>query len=530
MSLADSSIRIRPRLHWEAHDLGFVMARRWFVPLVSLWFMTCLPIAASLLLTLGADSWIPFLLLWWLKPLYEWPLVYWISQRVFATAPTIKQSFTVFRPKQIVALLPYLLWRRLSPQRTFTMPVGMLEGLKGAQRSQRVDLLAHNQSAASWLIVMCFHFEAVLLLGVYLAVQFFSADPLNETVIGGWTIDTIAPWLNLLFMVLVMALIAPFFVAAGFAAYLARRTQLEAWDLELMFRDLGQRLRNEVRDHPEEPAAAVHLNVDTSSTTAQYSKANSATLHSFLLAALAPLASVVLACSLLVGHVNTAHAQDHEPEQEVTTVHNREEAKALLSEVLSDKDFGEELVFEQWQYRKVEEALEEEEENIQLPFVKWLAVILELVMWVLVFALLIWGGIYLANALGWITPNMRQEAQNEVFHAQTTPEDNHLSLPDDIAAAVAALLQADQIREALALLYRASLQRLASSVTVPIPESATEGECRRWVRAHCQGPQAQYFDHLAKAWIQAAYGTRLPERARVEQLHASWSQWFEVST
>ena len=39
-----------------------------------------------------------------------------------------------------------------------------------------------------------------------------------------------------------MSIVEPFHVAAGFSLYLNRRTELEAWDLELAFRRLRERL------------------------------------------------------------------------------------------------------------------------------------------------------------------------------------------------------------------------------------------------------------------------------------------------
>ncbi|MCU7958847.1 MAG: hypothetical protein KZQ58_02400 [gamma proteobacterium symbiont of Bathyaustriella thionipta] len=38
-------------------------------------------------------------------------------------------------------------------------------------------------------------------------------------------------------------LLEPFYVAAGFSLYLNRRTLLEAWDLELAFRKMSQRIK-----------------------------------------------------------------------------------------------------------------------------------------------------------------------------------------------------------------------------------------------------------------------------------------------
>lgn len=517
MSLADSTVRIRPRVHWEAHDLGFAMGRRWCLPLMGLWLICCLPVAASLMLGLGADSWIPFVVVWWFKPLYEWPLVYWISQRVFATPLTVRQSLAVLKPGRIGPLLPYLLWRRFSPQRSFTMPVGMLEGLRGEERTQRVNLLAWNQSAASWLIVVCFHFESILLLSVYLCLLFFAGDNLaDERFLGTVDLLAISPWVQMLLMVLAYAFMAPFFVAAGFAAYLARRTQLEAWDLELVFRDLAQRLRQE-RSSSGSGFRTTHQPTESVRPT-----------RNTLMALLSPCAAALLIATLGLGGAQWAQAQEKPEDEIVVSVDGPDTAQELVTEILEHKDFGYEETVTEWRYREAEEEVQEEESEFTFPFVRWFALILEVVLWLSVFAALIWGGMYLANALGWITPSMRQP-DDEALAVNPEPQIHHdNALPDDIPAAVAALLKADQRREALALLYRASLLRLAASVTAEIPESATEGECRRWVRHHCVGPQAQFFDGLARAWIQAAYGTRLPARDQVAQWLQRWSQVFEV--
>jgi hypothetical protein len=40
-----------------------------------------------------------------------------------------------------------------------------------------------------------------------------------------------------------VSLVEPIYVAAGFGLYLHRRTQLEAWDVELVFRRLAARAR-----------------------------------------------------------------------------------------------------------------------------------------------------------------------------------------------------------------------------------------------------------------------------------------------
>ncbi len=74
------AVRVRPRTAWEGIDLGFVMARNWFLPLWTLWLMTGLPLGLALYLLVGESVWLAMLLAWWLKPLYEPPLLFWLSR------------------------------------------------------------------------------------------------------------------------------------------------------------------------------------------------------------------------------------------------------------------------------------------------------------------------------------------------------------------------------------------------------------------------------------------------------------------
>jgi len=44
MELDRIAVIVRPRTPWEAIDLGFAMARAWFVPLWLLWLALALPV------------------------------------------------------------------------------------------------------------------------------------------------------------------------------------------------------------------------------------------------------------------------------------------------------------------------------------------------------------------------------------------------------------------------------------------------------------------------------------------------------
>jgi hypothetical protein len=62
---------------------------------------------------------------------------------------------------------------------------------------------------------------------------------------GLFTADKMPTWLEAAFCLLyllVISIVEPFYVAAGFSLYLNRRTELEGWDIELGFRTLAARL------------------------------------------------------------------------------------------------------------------------------------------------------------------------------------------------------------------------------------------------------------------------------------------------
>jgi hypothetical protein len=96
-------------------------------------------------------------------------------------------------------------------------------------------------------------------------------------------------------------------------------------------------------------------------------------------------------------------------------------------------------------------------------------------------------------------------------------------LPEDIPTAVRALWQRGQLRAALALLYRAGVERLATSLGTPLPAGATESECLRRARRLTDAEYAALFARIVRSWQGAAYAQRLPTAVEVEALLAAWS-------
>lgn len=488
MDLDKITVTIRPRSAWEGVDLGFTMARQWFLPLWMLWLSAALPLYLLAVLLFPDDPWLVILLVWWFKPLYEPLLLFWLSRTLFDEPPQIRtvlrQGLGIVWPQ----LLANLSWRRLSANRSFYMPVALLEQLKGKARKQRIGVLGRGQHAGTWLTLVGVHFEMVLelsfmvLLVVMLPEELRWID-LNEFI---FTPGRLEEWLQHIGNILAMSLIAPFYVAGGFALYLTRRSELEAWDIEISFRRLMERRK-------------------TSAGTA---------------------ACFALLFSLLVVL----------PVQDVSALQiSHEEARESISEVLSHEDFGNKEMQSYWKYigKKGGDAngsssgwgwFWELLVDFFSGFGQGFALVAEFLLWIC-------GGLVLAYLLyristnrGWLQWRSAKESrvQNRpvsLFGLDVTPE----SLPDDIAGAVRKLLDKGDLRGALSLLYRGSLVQFIHQYRLDIPDSATEGECLQLVMAERPDGEGDLFQQLTRLWIGLAYGHLMPSREQVEVLAREWS-------
>jgi len=300
-------------------------------------------------------------------------------------------------------------------------------------------------------------------------------------------------WLGVAIDLLVMSVIAPFYVAGGFALYLTRRSELEAWDIEISFRRLMAR-----RGNARCPMAA----------------------------ALAGL--VLLGGGVLMPGESPLQAADLQSE----------EARRIITEVLADEDFGRTEWVPSWKYVGEERAqAEEPPEGLAefleflldgfLGFFKGIAEVAEVLLWALVGVLIGYLAYRIGLNRGWLQMGVlakprAQEAPVSLFGLDLSPD----SLPQDIGGEALGLLRADQPRAALSLLYRGTLAALLQQQRLEIPPSATEGECLTLVTAVRPEPEAALFRRLTGAWLRLAYGHLLPPGGEVEALCRDWQRVY----
>lgn len=241
------TVNLRPRSGYEAIDLGFALVRRHARELWRAWLLLVLPLMLALALAeqaLSAHMRVNCLLLWWCKPLYDAVVLLVLSRAVFGERIAPRDVLAEMR-RLGSTLLAALTLRRLSLSRSFLLPAHLLEGLRGPARAPRIRLLREDTTASARLLTMAGGWmEASCIFGVLALLTWLLPDlyrarwwnsffePASHAGLLGWQLLYIAT----------VTLVEPFYVAAGFALYLNRRTWLEAWDIEVALKRVASRL------------------------------------------------------------------------------------------------------------------------------------------------------------------------------------------------------------------------------------------------------------------------------------------------
>ncbi|MGH8552674.1 MAG: hypothetical protein ACRERS_05205, partial [Methylococcales bacterium] len=88
--------------------------------------------------------------------------------------------------------------------------------------------------------------EIVVFMGLFGLLFMFTPDYYADQIADSmWDVNTVwwvGPLMNC-FVYITYFVVEPFYVAGGFSLYINRRTQLEGWDIEIVFRQLAQRTR-----------------------------------------------------------------------------------------------------------------------------------------------------------------------------------------------------------------------------------------------------------------------------------------------
>lgn len=233
------AVRLRPRPMAEAADLGVLLVHRHARSLLRTWAPLYGVVALLALATVEIHAWLPTLLIFWLKPWLDRSLLFVLSRAVFNDETRFADLWAQRRGVWWRGLASTLTLRRLSPWRSYTQPALQLEGQHGkAKRQRRAQLLLGKRGTAAGMHFVFANVEFALCAGLLVLAVWFAPEGTHREALS-WLWES-ASMGNELAVSLVYALVVfvlePFYVAAGFAMYLNRRVELEAWDIEQEFR------------------------------------------------------------------------------------------------------------------------------------------------------------------------------------------------------------------------------------------------------------------------------------------------------
>jgi len=532
MNLDRLAIVPRARSGWSAIDLAFPLVIGWWRALFLSWLI---PATLVLLITSSIFYRYPtvaLLLTWWLKPLYDRFPLYIMSLRLFGD--NVSLSGALLNSKNILRLdvLPWLLWRRFSPLRSFTMPVTVLEQLQGDRRASRINALERASSNyALWHTVVCFHIESILIFSAGMMALWIYPEMAGLDFTSFLQGENLLEWhLYNIGTLFVMALVAPFYVGGGFTLYINRRIELEGWDIEMTFRNLAARKK-------------VSHSVSSFSATAL-------------------LVGGLIAGSVLVG--DKAYALEEAPQQqeqeqsqleqlavEQTSIKQSPDAIAAKDEIkaiFSVEPFSKTETVRRLRWKFADDGQADEEiPQWIIDFLAWfeniwpktdegdyvnfsnmfafaLRAIVILILLAVAFTVYRRYGDVLRRAISGTSDSTgdSEPPPEALFGMAVTRE----SLPQDIPGEATQLWEREEYRAAVALLYRGALSQLIHREGLSFSESHTESECAGVVQQHGNSTLYLYFLELTEGWKQLAYGHQLPEAQWIETLCEQWPEVF----
>ena len=527
MRLTEAHVAIRPRNPWEAVDLGVLLVGQHRRLLMTTWAIVTLPTFALLSLLLWDYPTVAVFLFWWLKPAFERLPLLILSQVLFGNPPSLKEALKAWPRSLKPQLLASLTWRRFSLSRSFNLPVQQLEGLDGLQRAQRIDLLGQKSLwVARCLTSMGSTLEMCLWIGLMLL--FHALIPQQIELDWSWrsllAIDGSWNWVEHLsnaFYALVLVVWGPMYVASGFSLYINRRTTLEAWDIELTFR----RLRQRVVGTAYALLFGLTFSLGFSPSAVMADDAADSPTYS---------------CPLPPLDVPETEQQVAGPgaarllNQPLTSMTSR----AAIKDILNNPPFKNPKTVSGWRLSDAKHGAHSANDTDtphwlgklilgMLNLSKTLSTVFEALLWALV-ALIVgwviwryrtWLGTFVGRGQPQSSPT--RSTPQQLFGLQVNVE----SLPDDIADAAEKLWQQSP-REALSLLYRALLSCLLTDFELPLKNADTEGQVLEHINRLNQ-PTLHAFSHsLMHHWQNLAYGHTPPTLQVLTALCDDWRRLF----
>jgi hypothetical protein len=233
------ALQMRPRAPHEAADLGVRLCQAHAREVYRCHLAVAIPVALLALSLFEVRPWLPAVAMWVAKPWLNRTVLFVLARAAFGQQTRLADLWRGQRQAWWNRFFLTWTWLRLSPWRSFSLPIYQLEGHSFFQVGRRVRQLRRRYSGAVLMVTLSFSLAQIGVAAALLSLVFWFAPPGT-----GFDFDSLmageaavaAQWLASVAYLLAVLMVEPFYTAAGFGMYLNRRAELEAWDIEQEFR------------------------------------------------------------------------------------------------------------------------------------------------------------------------------------------------------------------------------------------------------------------------------------------------------
>jgi hypothetical protein len=223
----------------EAADLGVRLCQGATRSVYPCYALAAIPVVILAVASLEIAGWLPTVVIWWSKPWLDRSILFVLSRAAFGQRTTLDDLWRARRQVWLKQLPFTLTVRRLSLWRSLTQPVYQLEGLSVSGAYPRVRQIRYRAAGSALMMAHAFVMAETAIYLAVISLVFWLAPsgmaPEASRLFSGQIEGTLAHTLLGAYTVAVLV-VEPYYVAAGFAMYLNRRVELEAWDIEQEFR------------------------------------------------------------------------------------------------------------------------------------------------------------------------------------------------------------------------------------------------------------------------------------------------------
>ena len=488
-----NSLFLRRRGVWEAADSGLLLWRNGFVHFLPFFAVPVWVTACGLRLLPGKFFLLSYIILWWLKPLFDRLVLHVVSLRFFVDeevshAPSQSRDLrrglfgTIRR-----GLLGDLLWRRFSPNRAAYMPVRVLEHLDRKQFGPRKKTLsAGGLGFCSFISGLGLGMEVMLLVGEALFVTIIT----QMFFPGAFTYMRYNPDALEIFIFAAFCfnyiLVESLYVCMGFGLYINSRVEVEGWDLQLVFQKFAGAEKSGIN------AGIFGTNVK----------------------------AVIFVCLFLARIFGPASQAVYAEEQVEYFPGDfpvaAAEALENLREITASADFG--YTRDGWEIR-FKKSPDDAWEMPDMELAPWAEKIRRIFSVMLKFLVILAAAGSLGLALFWLRKYRANSFRRNLFRDGEKDYVNPLlsaESPESLFARSSDLYNKGCLREAWAACLAGCIGACSRYRSVSFPVDATEYGCLDLVRAAL--PEAEKdFGELVRSWVLFAYGGRTPSREAFER-------------